>query len=142
MRNSTQKTKIAYYISTGLFSLLMTFGAMMYIVNYAEVSEKFLALGYPTHIVYPLAIAKLLGLVAIWSRKSTLLKDLAYAGFFYDLILATMAHLAVQDGEFAPAAVALVFAIVSYTTQRLTYYRNTSAQPNDAQPLTAAIETA
>ena len=105
---------LIYRLSTGLFSVLMIGGATMYFFNYEEVSATFNRLGFPTYIVYPLAIAKLLGLVAIWTRKSAVLKDLAYAGFFYDLILAASAHVMAGDGEAAPALVALVLVCVSH----------------------------
>ncbi len=57
-------TKIIYYISTGLLTLLMLFSAGMYFFNHAEVAGMFTNFGYPTYIIYPYAIAKLLGLVA------------------------------------------------------------------------------
>ena len=88
----------------------------MYVFNHEEVSAVFTKLGYPTYIIYPLAVAKLLGLVAIWTRKIETLKNLAYAGYFYDLILAVSAHVMIGDGEFAPALVALVLVSVSYIT--------------------------
>ena len=108
------RDQLAYRISTGILTVMMVGGPAMYFFNYEEVSETFLRLGYPTYIVYPLAVAKLLGLVAIWTRKSELLKDLAYAGYFYDLILAVSAHVMAGDGEFAPALVGLVLACTSY----------------------------
>lgn len=113
--------KTVYYISTGLMSALMIMGAGMYFFNYAEVSATFTKLGYPTYIVYPLAVAKLLGLVAIWTRKSRVLKDLAYAGFFYDFILAFAAHVAISDGEQYGALVALVLVVTSYCAQEKYY---------------------
>lgn len=112
------KDKIIYYVSTGLITLLMLMSAGMYFFNYEEVSATFVSLGYPAYLVYPLAVAKLLGLVAIWSRLSNLLKGLAYAGFFFDFVLATAAHLAVGDGQFAPALVAIVLIVVSYFYQK------------------------
>ncbi len=106
--------KIAYYAATGLLSLLMLFSAGMYIFNHAYVSETFTTLGYPTYIIYPLAAAKVLGLIAIWSNYSSRLKEWAYAGFFFDFVLALAAHLAVNDGEFFGAVLALVLLAVSY----------------------------
>ncbi len=112
------KRKITYYVSTGLLTLMIGGGATMYFANHAMVVEAFTTLGYPTYLIYPLAVAKLLGLVAIWTRKSPLLKDLAYAGLFYDLILAAAAHIAVQDNEYFPAMIGVVLVAVSYAAQR------------------------
>ncbi|MEL6189565.1 MAG: DoxX family protein, partial [Myxococcota bacterium] len=87
-------------------------------VQHDQIAEAFTALGYPTYLIYPLAIAKVLGLVAIWTRRSEELRGLAYAGFFYDFVLALAAHLAVGDGQFGPAAVALALLAVSYVSSR------------------------
>ena len=73
--------KIAYWVSTGLLTALMLMSAGMYIFNNAMVQETFTALSYPIHIIYPLAIAKILGLVAIWSNFNKSFKEWAYAGF-------------------------------------------------------------
>ena len=115
-----KKGKIAYYGSTGLFSLLIGFGAIMYFVQHGEVAKAFTKLGYPTYIIYPFAVAKILGLVAIWTKRSNTLKEWAYAGFFFELTLAVSAHISVQDGQFAPAAVGLVLLFTSYFTEKYT----------------------
>ena len=103
-----------YRISTGLLTGLMLMSASMYFAQYEMVSEIFTLLGFPTFIIYPLAVAKILGLVAIWFKKSKTLTEWAYAGFVFDFILAISAHVSVQDGEYAGAAVALVLVLVSY----------------------------
>jgi hypothetical protein len=115
-----KRQKLVYLISTGLLSLLMIMSAGMYFLNHAEVSLTFEKLGFPTFIVYPLGIAKLTGLVAIWFVKSQTLKEWAYAGFFFNFILALSAHLSVGDGEFGGAAMALVLLFVSYFSSKKT----------------------
>lgn len=113
-----KRNKIIYYGATGLLSALMLFSAGMYLFNYTEVKDVFGTLGFPSWIIYPLAGAKILGLIAIWSRKSNTLKEWAYAGFFFDFLLAAGAHLSVGDGEFMPAIMAAVFLLVSYIYDR------------------------
>lgn len=49
-------------------------------------------LGFPVWIVIPLAVAKILGVIAILSDYNGLLREWAYAGFLFDVILATAAH--------------------------------------------------
>lgn len=93
---------------------LMLMSVGMYFFNHEMVSETFEKLGYPAYIVYPLAIAKLLGLLAIWTNKSKALKEWAYAGFFFDFVLAFFAHVMISDGEFGAALVALVLLLISY----------------------------
>lgn len=110
--------KLLYWGSTGLLSLMMLGSAGMYFAKYEEVSKVFLELGFPTFIIYPLAVAKILGVIAILSRKVELLKNLAYAGFFYDFVLAAAAHLNAGDGEAGGAIVALVILSVSYFSEK------------------------
>lgn len=109
-------TKIIYFISTGLLTALMLFSASMYFAKTAEVQEVFESLGYPGSIVIPLAIAKILGLVAIWTNKSRILKLLAYGGFAVDLIMAIFAHINADDQGFAGAAFGLVLVATSFIT--------------------------
>lgn len=112
------RDKMVYWGSTGLISLMMLASAGMYLANYEEVSKVFVALGFPVFIIYPLAVAKILGAIAIVSRKVELLKNLAYAGFFYDFVLAAAAHLNAGDGEALPAFVALILLGISYFSEK------------------------
>ena len=111
-------TKIIYYISTGLLTLLMLFSAGMYFFNHAEVAGMFTNFGYPTYIIYPYAIAKLLGLVALWFISNKVIKEWAYAGFFFAFILAFFAHVMIGDGDQMGAVVAMVLLIASYVTHK------------------------
>lgn len=121
---SGSKIKLWYYGSTVLLTLLMSFSACMYFFKYNFIKEAFIAMGYPAYIIYPLAIAKIFGLIAIWSRKNKLITNLAYAGFFYDCILAFFAHIMGNSvsTQWWPAVIALITVIVSYfSTKRLFY---------------------
>lgn len=109
---------IIYRVVTGIFTAHMLFTSVMYVFMYDMVSEMFESLGVSTAVIYPLAIAKVLGLVAIWTNKSRLLKELAYLGFAIDFILAFAAHLRANDDAAVPALVALAFLIVSYIYNR------------------------
>ena len=110
-----------YRIVTGLFSALMVFDATMYIFMHDFAADAFTKIGYPTYIIYPLAIAKLLGVIAIWTRKSETLKEWAYAGFFFVMLLASSAHFNVGDGMFPVPLVAMVMVLVSYNYGRKLY---------------------
>jgi hypothetical protein len=115
---SKKTERIIYLVSTGLLTLMTAGSAGMYLFNHQMVSEVFTTLGFPTYIIYPLAVAKILGLIAIWTKKSQTLKEWAYAGFFFDFILAASAHIMINDGEFAAALVALVLLLVSYIFEK------------------------
>ena len=107
MNNKTRK--IIYWISTILMCGIFTFSAQMYLRNPEMVAGFFDMLSYPTNLVYPLAIAKILGIIAVLSNVSKVLKEWAYAGFFFDAVLATVAHyVAGHDIMMSGAAVVLV----------------------------------
>ncbi len=110
------RNKIIHWVATGLLSAMMLMSAGMYFFNHAEVAQTFTSLGFPTYIIYPLAIAKILGIIAIWSRRSSVLKEWAYAGFCFDFLLAASAHLMVSDGQHWAAIGALVLLFASYFT--------------------------
>jgi len=111
------KIKIAYWVSTGLLSLLYFAGATLYLTQRGMVSEAYRMLGYPTYLISVLIVVKVLGPIAILSRKSIALSDLAYAGMFYHLLLALSAHLNAGDGGFVPALVGLGLLPISFFTQ-------------------------
>ncbi len=69
---------------------------------------------YPSYIVIPLAILKILGIAAILSRKSKWLTEWAYAGFFFNLVLATIAHQTAGHGIFGFSFVGLIVIFPSY----------------------------
>ena len=93
-----ERDRALFRVFTGLLAALMVGSAGRALFDYPWAQESFVHLGYPTYIIYPLEIAKLLGVVAIVSNRSLFLKNLAYAGFFYHLLLALSAHVAAGDG--------------------------------------------
>ncbi|MGS2740875.1 DoxX family protein [Sinomicrobium sp. M5D2P17] len=113
-KNSSGLLKWSYYIATLLFTLIIVFSVGNYLFNNDFIREGFIKMGYPTYIIYPLAAIKILGLVVIWSRKHNLLYGLAYAGFFYNCILAAFAHLMISDNGQWFAVVALILIVISY----------------------------
>ena len=109
-----KRDKIIYYIATGLLTLLMLFSVNMYFFNHDDISVMFSNFGYPTYIIYPYGVAKLLGLFALWNPKFNIIKEWAYAGFFFAFILAFFAHYMIGDGEQMGAVIAIVLLVVSY----------------------------
>ncbi|MEM7132860.1 MAG: DoxX family protein [Chloroflexota bacterium] len=108
-----KRNKIIYWGVTGLFSAFMLMNVVMYVAQNEMVTETFVGFGYPAYLVYPLALAKLLGIIAIGTRRSALLKEWAYAGFFFDFLLAFGAHMMAGDGGAIAPLVAIVILLVS-----------------------------
>jgi hypothetical protein len=105
--------KVIYWTATAIFCGIMLFSATMYFTKYEMVKGFFVALGYPIYIIYPLATAKILGVMAIVSKKSQVLKEWAYAGFLFDGILAATAHFYAKDGGHIMALVVVLMLIIS-----------------------------
>lgn len=90
-------TKIAFWVSTSLFSLFMLFSAYNYIAS-PEMKEAFVHLGFPDYFRIELAIAKTLGAIAILLPfLSSKIRGFAYAGFTINLISAAVAHLSIGE---------------------------------------------
>lgn len=99
----------------------------MHLFNNADVVVAYNELGYPTYLIFPMAGAKVLAVVAIISSKSQFLKNLAYAGVFYNLLLAFISHLAISDGAGLLSFLGLILLGISYLFHRLIKPRNKSA---------------
>jgi hypothetical protein len=92
----------------------------MYFLKHEDVSQMFTNFGYPTYIIYPYAVTKLLGLFAIWNTNFKIIKEWAYAGFFFAFVLAFFAHYMIGDGEQIGALVALILLMTSYIYNKKT----------------------
>ena len=118
-------TSYAYWISTILLTLLYLASATLYVAKKDWVRQTLAELNYPASYLVPLmVVVKVLGPLAILSRVSVPLSDLAYAGIFFHLLLSGSAHLGVRKPKGAlPAALGLVLLFVSFSTQNVA--RNT-----------------
>ncbi|MDG1806136.1 DoxX family protein [Flavicella sp.] len=110
--------KIIFWIATGLLSAMMLMSAGMYVFNNAEIQPVFVGLGFPTWVMYPLAFLKVSGVLVITISKWKTVKEWAYAGFFFDFLLAIGAHVSIGDGEQFGAIIALTLLIVSYVFRK------------------------
>ncbi len=106
--------KIAYWIVTGLFSLMMLAAAAIEIFSFNQSVKMLYQLGFPPFIAYILPATKILGVTAILTRKSKTLIEWAYAGFFFDFTLAALAHYFAEVPSPIAALVALVLLMTSY----------------------------
>ncbi len=113
--------RILYWVATALLCALFFAGAMMYILNYPRAEGFFISLGFPVWIIYPLAALKIAGAITILTKWSMFLKELAYAGFFFDAVLALVAHAMVRDGEYMFAIIALFLTGISWIYDRKVY---------------------
>lgn len=85
------KKKILFWIPHTLLLLLMVGSGIMYFVKSADVAQVFEQLGYPVYTMYFNAAAKILGGIAIVFPVPRVLKEWAYAGYLFIILLALQA---------------------------------------------------
>lgn len=113
----TPKTnKIVYWVATIWLALGMLSTGIVQLIHLKEETEMMTKLGYPLYFLTILGFWKILGVIAILIPRFPLLKEWAYAGFFFSMSGAIVSHLASGDGpkdSFGPALL-LVLTFVSW----------------------------
>jgi hypothetical protein len=112
----TKRNKIIYWIATLWLALGMTATGIVQLIPMKEEAEMIQLLGYPLYFLTLLGVWKLLGVIAILIPKFGLLKEWAYAGFFFAMSGAVVSHLAIKDEAstlFGPVLL-IVLTVVSW----------------------------
>ena len=111
-----KKTKVIYWIFTGLMTALLGLGSVFDAVSAPEAVAYVTRLGYPAYLVPFLGVAKLAALIVILIPGLPRLKEWAYAGLVIDLVGALYSHIAVGEspGTWAPLSVVLLLIAGSY----------------------------
>ncbi len=108
--------KIVYWIATIWLSSGMVSTGVVQIIKLEEETVVFNNLGYPDYLMPLLGIWKLLGVIAILIPRAALLKEWAYAGFFFAMSGAFISHIAVGDSaiELIGPSLLMVLTAVSW----------------------------
>jgi len=109
--------RIAYWGSTALACLAL-FGSLSYLTGSEQVVAGFAKAGYPQHLRIVLGIAKPVAAIVLLLPGLALLKEWAYAGVTFALVMAIISGYLSGDGKswiLAPVVLALV--AVSYVTR-------------------------
>ncbi len=112
----SKRNKIIYWIATAWLVLGMVSTAIVQLSKAKSEVAMMTQLGYPIYFLTIIGIWKILGAVAILIPKYPLLKEWAYAGFFFAMSGAVFSHLANGDAAkdlFGPILL-LVLTIVSW----------------------------
>jgi hypothetical protein len=88
-----KRNKIIYWIATIWLSLGMVATGIVQILQVKEEADLFQRLGYPDYFMPLLGVLKILGVVAVLIPKFPLLKEWAYAGFFFAMSGAIFSHI-------------------------------------------------
>jgi len=119
MELTTQKKshKIIYWISTLWLALGMTATGIVQLIQQEQEKAMMTHLGYPFYFLTILGIWKLLGVLAVLVPRLPLLKEWAYAGFFFAMSGAVCSHIALGDSGkefFGPVLLLILIALSWY----------------------------
>jgi len=120
-----KRNKIIYWIATLWLSLGMTATGIVQILKIEEETAMMARLGYPVYFLTILGVWKLLGVIAVLIPKFPVVKEWAYAGFFFAMSGAIFSHLSLDDAAvdlFGPSLL-LMLTITSW------YFRPASRKP-------------
>lgn len=119
----TRRNKIIYWVSTLWLSLgMFSTGIMQLVKTQADGALAppgvygITQLGYPVYFLSIIGVWKILGVIAILVPKFPLVKEWAYAGFFFIMSGAIFSHIAVAHPfvEIIPSLLLLVLTLVSW----------------------------
>lgn len=113
---SEKRKRIIYWIFTLWMALGMVSTAIVQLMKNKDELANFTTLGYPAYLMTIIGVWKILGVIAILIPKRLLLKEWAYAGFFFVMSGAVISHLIVGDiaGRTFPAVLLFVLVIISW----------------------------
>ncbi|SUX44064.1 DoxX family protein [Chryseobacterium indoltheticum] len=111
-----KRNKIIYWIVTVFLSVGMLAGGIQQMLQIGGYNEIITKLHYPLYVLSILGVWKILGVIAILIPKFPLLKEWAYAGFFFAMSGAAISHFAVGQSftEAIPALVLLAVTVLSW----------------------------
>jgi len=99
---TTQKTQgkrnlIIYWIFTALFTIGMFSSGLQQILRQKDMVDMVSVLGYPMYFMTILGVWKILGVIAVLLPGLKIVKEWAYAGFFFVMTGALISHIAMGD---------------------------------------------
>ena len=89
--------KVIYWVATALLAIGMLQSGIFAVLKTKQWVDLVTGLGYPVYFLTILGIWKILGVIAILIPRFKLLKEWAYAGFFFAMTGALASHLASGD---------------------------------------------
>lgn len=109
-------TKIIYWIATIWLALGMLSGGIVQLLQVKESVDGITHLGYPTYFVSLLGVWKILGVVALLVPGFPVVKEWAYAGFFFAMSGAVISHVISGDAfaQILPSLMALILTVISW----------------------------
>ncbi len=121
----TNRNKIIYWFFTIWLSLGMVSSGIVQLLKMEEETDFIIQLGYPSYFLTILGVWKMLGVAAVLIPKFPLLKEWAYAGFFFAMSGAACSHIASgTSNDIFPSLLLLALTVISW------YFRPASRKIN------------
>ena len=117
--------KIIYWIATIWLSLGMLSTGIVQLLKMDQDIERMADLQYPVYLLTLLGVWKILGVIAVLIPKFPILKEWAYAGFFFAMSGAAYSHIASGSPvtEILPSLLLLILTMLSW------YFRPPGRKP-------------
>ncbi|WP_372934712.1 DoxX family protein [Mariniphaga sediminis] len=113
---NSKATKIIYWFATIWLALgMLSTGIVQLLKQQADI-ELMVHLGYPVYLLTILGIWKILGVITVLIPGVRLLKEWAYAGFFFAMTGAVFSHIASGSNaiDFFGPVLLLILTITSW----------------------------
>jgi uncharacterized membrane protein YphA (DoxX/SURF4 family) len=117
----TKWKKIAYWFFTCWLALGMVSTGIVQLMHQSEEAAKFQGLGYPAYLMTLIGVWKMLGTLAVLAPRLAVLKEWAYAGFFFTMSGALASHIAVHAPmkDIIPPILLLTITMISWALRPL-----------------------
>jgi hypothetical protein len=111
-----RRKKLFYWSVTGFLAFGMVAQGITQIAHSEGYVDMLLHLGYPLYLLTIIGVWKILGVIAVLVPKFYLLKEWAYAGFFFVMSGALFSHMAIGDPviEALPSLFLLLLTLLSW----------------------------
>ena len=113
----TKRNKIIYWIATLWLALGMTSTGIVQLLKSKEEIALMTQLGYPVYFLTIIGTWKILGVVAVLVPKFPLLKEWAYAGFFFNMTGAIFSYFAMGSAplDFFGPGLLIALTVISWS---------------------------
>lgn len=111
-----KRDKIIYWVATLWLALGMTSTGIVQLIKMDEEVARMNYLGYPVYLLTIIGAWKILGVVAVLVPKFPLIKEWAYAGFFFNMTGALFSHIAMGSAmsDIFPPLLLITLTVVSW----------------------------
>lgn len=112
----TKRNKIIYWIATIWLALGMLSSGIVQLFKVKAETDFIINMGYPVYFLTILGVWKILGVITVLIPRFSLLKEWAYAGFFFAMSGAVFSHIASGNSvkELFPPSLLLILTVVSW----------------------------